>query len=541
MKTILIVDDIKVNLKVLEVLLTRNGYAVLTAMSAGKALVLLQEHRCDLIISDIHMPEMDGFQFCRLCQLDEKLRQIPFVFYSSTQTANKIREQARKVGACALVKKPADPARLLKTIDTVLAKQSSRIPHPTGRTVGPRPCQKPSGGVSNHVPDPADPERFCGPLLKNLPGIVWTLDTGGEFSYISPAVDRLTGFSVSRIQQMGKSGWLDRVHPSDEQAVRTAFKKLFQDRVPLDILYRFQCLDNRFIWMHESSGVPYDNAADGVCRVDGVTTDISARMRDLDRRMATMEQDVIHTFSQGISHDLDNLLTGIADYIELSASVSGRFRDGDRFLANALKISRSALALNRDISFLSGQQTPVEKNSLFTRVVARVARSLLDGSDVQYRVNMPRGLWPCRVDTRLMARALEAVLVNACEAVAHKTDRLIDVTLKNLVIDENGPVEAPGILDIHLRPGRYVQAVIRDNGSGIDEPSLHRIFYPYFSLKPRDMKKGVGLGLAICRVIVLRHGGGMAVESRKNHGTKMKIILPAETEETGYENRFDRG
>jgi signal transduction histidine kinase len=174
-------------------------------------------------------------------------------------------------------------------------------------------------------------------------------------------------------------------------------------------------------------------------------------------------------------------------------------------------------------------------------VVARVARSLLDGSDVQYRVNMPRGLWPCRVDTRLMARALEAVLVNACEAVAHKTDRLIDVTLKNLVIDENGPVEAPGILDIHLRPGRYVQAVIRDNGSGIDEPSLHRIFYPYFSLKPRDMKKGVGLGLAICRVIVLRHGGGMAVESRKNHGTKMKIILPAETEETGYENRFDRG
>jgi PAS domain S-box-containing protein len=529
MKTILIVDDIKVNLKVLEVLLTRNGYAVLTAMSAGEALVLLQEHHCDLIISDIHMPEMDGFQFCRLCQLDEKLCQIPFIFYSSTQNVSKAREQARKVGADAIVKKPADPARLLKTIDTVLAKRSSR------------PCQKQSGGFANHVSGLPDTERFCHHLLENLPGIVWTLDIGGTFSYISPSVERLTGFSVSRIQQMGKNGWLNRVHPSDEQDVRTAFKQLFQDRVPLDIVYRFQCLDKRFIWIHERSGVPYDNAADGACRVDGVTTDMSARIREQNRRIAFREQDVIHTFSQGISHDLGNLLTGIADYIELSARTSADFRDRGRFMANALKISRRALALNRDIFLLSGQQTSVEKTTLFTRVVARVARSLLDGSDVQYRVNMPRGLWPCRVDTRLMARALEAVLVNACEAVAHKTDPLIDVTLKNFFIKENDLDEVLEISDIHLRPGRYVQAVIRDNGRGIDDLSLHRIFFPYFSSKPRDMKKGVGLGLAISREIVSRHGGGMAVESRKNHGTKMKIILPAETEETGYENRFDRG
>ncbi len=121
MKTILIVDDIKVNLKVLEVLLTRNGYRVLPALSAEKALVLLQDHSCDLIISDIQMPEMDGFQFCRLCQLDEALRYIPLVFYSSARDEKHIRQQARKVGACAVIRKPADPAKLLKTIDTILA------------------------------------------------------------------------------------------------------------------------------------------------------------------------------------------------------------------------------------------------------------------------------------------------------------------------------------------------------------------------------------------------------------------------------------
>lgn len=88
MKTILIVDDIKVNLKVLEVLLTRNGYRVLPALSAEKALVLLQDHSCDLIISDIQMPEMDGFQFCRLCQLDERSGISPLCFIPRPGTKN---------------------------------------------------------------------------------------------------------------------------------------------------------------------------------------------------------------------------------------------------------------------------------------------------------------------------------------------------------------------------------------------------------------------------------------------------------------------
>ncbi len=98
MKTILIVDDIKVNLKVLEVLLTRNGYAVLSSMSAEKALFLLQERSCDLIISDIQMPEMDGIQFCRLCQLDENSG-TSLYFYSSIQNIDQTRQLAQKVGA----------------------------------------------------------------------------------------------------------------------------------------------------------------------------------------------------------------------------------------------------------------------------------------------------------------------------------------------------------------------------------------------------------------------------------------------------------
>ena len=544
MKTILIVDDIKVNLKVLEVLLSRNGYAVLPALSAEKALVLLQNHPCDLIISDIQMPEMDGFQFCRLCQHDEQLRHIPFVFYSSTRDEKQIRHQARKVGALAVVRKPADPARLLKTIDKVLSGPPSRFrkQQPTADAVPVQVRQREADRFAppSRIFGGADQERVVSRILDNVPGIVWTLDDKGDVIYISPAVERLTGFSVSRIREMGKSGWLNRVHPSDEKNVRMAFRRLFQERVPLDIVYRFECRDCRFMWFQEKSGIPLENETDGTIRVDGVTLDISARVQDQACQMTGREQALIHTFSQGISHDLDNLLTGIADYLQLSARTSSNSQERGRFLANALKISRRALALNRNIFLLSTQDEPVRKNSLFTRVIARVVRSLLEDSDIQYRMHMPRGLWPCRVDTRLMASAVEHVLVNACEAVAGKKDGLISVALQNRSVGTD-PDDIGSFSCSHLAPGRYVQAVIQDNGCGMDEKSISQIFDPYFSSKPKGMENGVGLGLAVTRVILKRHGGGMAVDSRRHHGTKLKLFLPAEAEEAWYENRFDRG
>jgi signal transduction histidine kinase len=318
-----------------------------------------------------------------------------------------------------------------------------------------------------------------------------------------------------------------RFSGSNEQKVRNAYKHLFQDHVPVDIVYRFKCRDNRFVWLVEKSGTPYGNQTHGSDQVDGFTTDISAGMTDLERRMESREQRVIQTFATGVSHDLDNMLNGIADYIQLSATTSASSRERQRFLANALKISRSALALNRDISCLSREDKAVEKNSLLTRVVARVVRSLLQGSDIPCRVEIPRGVWPCRVDTRLMARALEHVIINACEAVAEKTDGSIQVTLQNRSIEDT-PGEAPDVSVPRPGPGRYVQVIVEDNGCGIDSRFLDQVCLPYFSLKPKDMTKGVGLSLAISRVIIAGHGGEMAVYSKKNQGTRIHIFLPAE-------------
>jgi putative nucleotidyltransferase with HDIG domain len=121
---ILIVDDSAVNLYVLETLFMGSGHEVASAVDGTEALGHLWGNPCDLIISDILMPRMDGFQLCRECKRDPVLRGIPFVFYTSTYTESKDREFALSLGADEFVVKPMDPKEFLRLIgETVAAKK----------------------------------------------------------------------------------------------------------------------------------------------------------------------------------------------------------------------------------------------------------------------------------------------------------------------------------------------------------------------------------------------------------------------------------
>jgi signal transduction histidine kinase len=74
-----------------------------------------------------------------------------------------------------------------------------------------------------------------------------------------------------------------------------------------------------------------------------------------------------------------------------------------------------------------------------------------------------------------------------------------------------------------LEPGQYVKATVRDDGSGIEQKNLSRVFDPYFSTKP----EGSGLGLATTYSIIVRHGGRISVESSPGEGTTFTLYLPA--------------
>lgn len=125
---ILIVDDSAVNLYVLETLFMGSGHEVASAVDGTEALSHLWGNPCDLIISDILMPRMDGFQLCRECKRDPVLRGIPFIFYTSTYTESKDREFALSLGAEGFVIKPMEPKEFLRVIgETVAAKKQGGV------------------------------------------------------------------------------------------------------------------------------------------------------------------------------------------------------------------------------------------------------------------------------------------------------------------------------------------------------------------------------------------------------------------------------
>jgi PAS domain S-box-containing protein len=123
---ILIVDDRKSERILLDLILKDAGYEVEEAVDGAEALEKLSVDSFDGIISDILMPVMDGFQFCREVKRNEKLRTLPFIFYSGTYTEEKDAELARDLGADRLLVKPTEPSALIKIVREVFESDRTR-------------------------------------------------------------------------------------------------------------------------------------------------------------------------------------------------------------------------------------------------------------------------------------------------------------------------------------------------------------------------------------------------------------------------------
>ena len=129
---ILIVDDIEENLYLLETLLKGSDYQVVTARDGVEALDKLKKGPIDMIVSDILMPRIDGFQLCRECKKDNSLKKIPFIFYTATYTEKKDEDFALSLGVEKFIVKPMEPQAFLKILGEVIKE------HKKGGLVAPK-------------------------------------------------------------------------------------------------------------------------------------------------------------------------------------------------------------------------------------------------------------------------------------------------------------------------------------------------------------------------------------------------------------------
>ncbi|MHC1709341.1 MAG: response regulator [Methanomassiliicoccales archaeon] len=126
MTKVLIVDDNPQNLYMLEAVLKGNGFEVVKALNGEEALSLARAEPPALVVADILMPVMDGFTLCRNWMADERLSDIPFVFYTATYTDSQDEAFALSLGADRFLIKPMKPEDLMAAMLEVLSRKKGK-------------------------------------------------------------------------------------------------------------------------------------------------------------------------------------------------------------------------------------------------------------------------------------------------------------------------------------------------------------------------------------------------------------------------------
>jgi twitching motility two-component system response regulator PilG len=120
-KKVLVVEDEESLLKLESILLTSKGYEVIGVSNGQAALDAIAEERPDLVLLDVMLPEIDGFEVCRRIKSDEATRDIPVVMLTAKKTRDDM-ARGEKVGADWYITKPFKSAMVIETIQRFLVK-----------------------------------------------------------------------------------------------------------------------------------------------------------------------------------------------------------------------------------------------------------------------------------------------------------------------------------------------------------------------------------------------------------------------------------
>jgi phosphate/phosphite/phosphonate ABC transporter binding protein len=241
--------------------------------------------------------------------------------------------------------------------------------------------------------------------------------------------------------------------------------------------------------------------------------DITERKRMEEELQKSQKLESLGLLAGGIAHDFNNLLTGIMGNISLAKMQLDPSAKAFTRLVEAEKACDLTRKLTGQLLTFARGGAPIRKVDSMTRIIRDTAGFVLHGSNVRCEFLLPEDLWTVEVDGGQMNQVINNLIINADQAMPD--GGIITVQAENVSLSADDTLPLP--------EGRYVHILIGDQGIGIPEENLSKIFDPYFTTK----KKGSGLGLASVYSIIIKHGGYVGVESKPGMETTFHLYLPA--------------
>jgi signal transduction histidine kinase/ActR/RegA family two-component response regulator len=247
-----------------------------------------------------------------------------------------------------------------------------------------------------------------------------------------------------------------------------------------------------------------------------VFRDITERQRNEAERRKAEALEQLGLLAGGIAHDFNNLLTAIIGNISLASLILPPDGEMSARLNDAKNASLRARDLAQQLLTFARGGAPIKKTASIGKLIQDTVSFSLRGSQSRPEFSIGDDLRPADIDPGQISQVIANLVVNADQAMPK--GGTLHITCDNFSARPDTDSAIP-----ELAAGDYIRIAIRDEGVGIPENCLKRIFDPYFTTKA----KGNGLGLATTYSIIKNHNGLITVESEVHCGSTFTLYLPA--------------
>ncbi len=484
---VLVADDDPVVRLLAREVLELEGFRVLEAADGLEAWEHIRAESPDLVLLDVLMPGMDGFEVLRRAR-DQGVR-IPILVITALEDVASI-DKAYRLGATDFTTKPLNWTILAHRVRYVLR------------------ASRDAEELRRHRAQLAEAQRIAG--IGS-----WAWHPGSGRTVWSEQMHRLLGRPGPGPE--GPEALLEAVPEAERGRVEAFLRGAAAGRLPEPLEHRLLGEDGVERVVRHRAG-PMESSSGWI---SGTVQDVTREV-DLERRLRQAEKlEALGTLAGGIAHDFNNLLVPIVGLTELvlaeippGSPLRAQLETVASSARRARDLVRQILAFSRG----SGERPrPVPLGDLAREVLAILAPSVPEGARTRVEVE-PGG-------DRVMGDPvrLHQVLLNLCrnglQALEGRGGDLI-VRIRRVDLGSDEAERHRG-----LRPGRYVSLEVRDTGCGMEPEVVARVFEPFFTT--RRVGQGTGLGLSLVHGVVKSHEGAVEVESRPGAGTCFRVLLPA--------------
>jgi len=516
--SVLLVDDDERNLLAIATVLEDLGEVVL-ARSGEEALRHLLKGEFAVILLDVYMPGMDGYETAQIIRSRDQTKGIPIVFLSAVNKEAEHQLRGYAMGAVDYVFKPVDPVILRSKVAVFveLFEKSKEVERKARHEQALLDANLRANAERLRAEQELRrAEQRQAAIIQSLPMVLYLEpydSTRRAPTYLSGDVEAITGVAYEELQANPKL-WFDHLHPDDRDKVKSALKaRSVSGRFSIE--YRWQCADGAYkhfldqaVLLRDAEGRPVEFA--------GTITDVSDQRSLESQLIQAQKMDAIGKLTGGIAHDFNNLLADVIGGLSLLERRANLGDDEKRVLGMTKRAAEQGSDLVRRLLAFARRQR-LEPHAVDLLLLRETVSELIThtlGGLVNFEWRIDPEVSNAFADQAQLELALVNLIINARDAMP--AGGTVKILAENRKLAEE---ELPGIA-----AGDYVRLAVEDSGTGISPEDLERVMDPFFTTK--EVGKGSGLGLSMVYGFAKQSNGAFQIDSKLGSGTTAELWLP---------------